>query len=95
MTGVSRFLELPPPWRYSKDESLRTPTDFQKFSFLLTAADEEVVAGFEVAHEAHGFARLQKWPPAQQWVERVPPFPPPEVAAAAAHAYWPPCVRPL
>ena len=29
MSGVSRFLELPPPWRYSKEEGLR-PEDYRR-----------------------------------------------------------------
>ena len=64
MTGVSRFLEQPRPWSYSKDESLVSADDLRRFSYLLTAATDEPVAGFEVAHVAHGYARLQLWPPA-------------------------------
>ena len=58
------FLEQPRPWSYSKDESLVSADDLRRFSYLLTAATDEPVAGFEVAHVAHGYARLQLWPPA-------------------------------
>lgn len=63
MSGVSRFLERPAPWSYSKDESLSTAQDFQRFGYLLAAPGAEV-GGFEVAHVAEGFARFQLWPPA-------------------------------
>ena len=64
MAGVSRFLQRPPPWSYSKDESLSSAEDFQRFTFLLTAADDAPVAGFETFLVARGFSRVQLWPPA-------------------------------
>ena len=64
MTGVSRFLQRPSPWSYSKDESLASPEDFQRFTYLLTAAEDAPVAGFESFLVAHGFSRVQLWPPA-------------------------------
>ena len=64
MTGVSRFLQRPSPWSYSKDESLASPEDFQRFTYLLAAAEDAPVAGFESFLVAHGFSRVQLWPPA-------------------------------
>ena len=64
MTGVSRFLQRPSPWSYSKDESLSSPEDFQRFTYLLTAAEDAPVAGFETFLVARGFSRVQLWPPA-------------------------------
>lgn len=62
MTGVTRFLEMPPPWRYSKREGLAT-TDLRGFSHLLTGASATDVPGFEVIHEQAGFARVSLTPP--------------------------------
>ncbi len=53
MSGVSRFLELPPPWRYSKAEGL-SEHEYRRFSHLLTA--EPAVPGFSVVHTEPGFA---------------------------------------
>lgn len=43
ISGVSRYLELPPPWRYSKKEGMN-PSEYRAFSYALVAADEEVRA---------------------------------------------------
>ncbi|CAI5744707.1 unnamed protein product [Peronospora destructor] len=54
MTGVSRFGEEFPAWRYSKDESLTTVEQLVKFDYLLTAKDSALmeegfqhIAGFD------------------------------------------------
>jgi hypothetical protein len=62
MTGVTRFLELPPPWRYSKAEGLPA-SELQAFSHLLTAPASAGISGFELLHEEHGFARASLRPP--------------------------------
>ena len=38
--------------------------DFQRFTYLLTAAEDAPVAGFESFLVARGFSRVQLWPPA-------------------------------
>eukprot|EP00962_Isochrysis_galbana_P053280 scaffold24729_cov117-Isochrysis_galbana.AAC.7 len=62
MSGVSRFLELPAPWRYSKAENLPA-ADLQSFSHLLVGSNVAPVAGFELLHEEQGFARASLRPP--------------------------------
>ncbi len=62
MSGVSRFLERPPPWRYSKREGLDPATGYRPFNFALTAADVEL-PGFAVAHVEEGFAGISLRPP--------------------------------
>ncbi|KAG2860037.1 Dol-P-Man:Man(7)GlcNAc(2)-PP-Dol alpha-1,6-mannosyltransferase [Phytophthora cactorum] len=53
MTGVSRFGEEFPAWRYSKDESVTTVEQLKQFDYLLTAKDPtpleddfQYIAGF-------------------------------------------------
>lgn len=40
ISGVSRFLELPPPWQYSNAEGL-APAQLTRFSHLLTGANDD------------------------------------------------------
>ena len=60
MSGVSRFLERPPPWRYSKEEGLQ-PDDYRRFSHVLTA--DPAMAGFTELHTERGFAGISPRPP--------------------------------
>ncbi|KAF4129960.1 Alg9-like mannosyltransferase family [Phytophthora infestans] len=55
MTGVSRFGEEFPTWRYSKDESVATTEQLKQYDYLLTAKDPtpleddfQYIAGFSV-----------------------------------------------
>jgi len=64
VSGASRFLELGPPWRYSKREGL-APHELRRYSHLLAAAGEggSSVEGFELLHEEEGFVRVSLVPP--------------------------------
>eukprot|EP00002_Diphylleia_rotans_P020171 TRINITY_DN3912_c0_g1_i2.p1 TRINITY_DN3912_c0_g1~~TRINITY_DN3912_c0_g1_i2.p1 ORF type:complete len:485 (+),score=95.69 TRINITY_DN3912_c0_g1_i2:718-2172(+) len=56
MTGISRFLEQPAPWSYSKDEK----TDqFDRFTHLIT--ERSSVDGFEVIHTIDGLDSSKLW----------------------------------
>ena len=61
MTGVSRFLERPHPWRYSKAEGLK-PHEFQRFAYVLAKPGVEL-QGFSPVHTETGFARVVPRPP--------------------------------
>ena len=61
MSGVSRFLENSPPWRYSKAENLE-PHDYRQFAYALVAADS-TLPGFAPVHVEHGFERVSLSPP--------------------------------
>ncbi len=56
MSGVSRFLEEPPPWRYSKAEGLG-PSEYRKFNYVLAAPGTQL-PGFTTIHVQHGFDRV-------------------------------------
>ena len=56
MSGVSRFLERPHPWRYSKAENLG-PQEYRRFAYALTAPDAEL-PGFVPVHMENGFKRV-------------------------------------
>mmetsp|Transcript_45746 Transcript_45746/g.106727 ORF Transcript_45746/g.106727 Transcript_45746/m.106727 type:complete len:665 (-) Transcript_45746:569-2563(-) len=61
MSGVSRFLEQPRPWRYSKEEGLDA-SEYGRFSHLLTHASA-TVPGFVELHTEVGFVGLSISPP--------------------------------
>ncbi|KAK3234757.1 hypothetical protein CYMTET_55000 [Cymbomonas tetramitiformis] len=65
MTGVSRFGELPFPWKYSKQEGLaQEDLQLHNFTYLLSEARE--VPGYTCISAVNGFQRLQ--------IERGAPF---------------------
>ncbi|CAH0493155.1 unnamed protein product [Peronospora farinosa] len=60
MTGVSRFGEEFPAWRYSKDESLTTVDQLVKFDYLLTAKDSALLEeGFQHIANFDSFAGVE------------------------------------
>ena len=69
MSGVSRFLELPHPWRYSKEEDLQ-PHEFRRFAYALTAPDVEL-PGFATVHTEYGFSRVLRRPPFFEYAPRI------------------------
>ena len=64
MSGVSRFLERPPPWRYSKAEGLPEHS-YRQFAYALVGPTTEL-AGFAPVHTQEGFARYRLTPP---WID--------------------------
>mmetsp|Transcript_25206 Transcript_25206/g.99455 ORF Transcript_25206/g.99455 Transcript_25206/m.99455 type:complete len:168 (-) Transcript_25206:2228-2731(-) len=54
MTGVSRFLENPATWTYSKEED-HTALNWTDFSHLVTARPH--VGGFKRIHVEHGYSK--------------------------------------
>lgn len=61
MSGVSRFLEQPSPWRYSKAEDLPT-ADLRQFNYVLAAPGKQI-PGFALAHVQEGFKGVSLQPP--------------------------------
>ena len=63
ISGVSRFLEQPPPWKYSKTENLQ-PSDYRAngYAYALVDATEEL-PGFSTLKQVHGFAGIQRSSP--------------------------------
>lgn len=63
-TGVTRFLQQPSGWTYSKDESLTTdanvtdPSKFGDFHYLVSASRDFHTAHFEVMDTVDGFDRV-------------------------------------
>eukprot|EP00873_Tetraselmis_striata_P013018 jgi/Tetstr1/433282/TSEL_022570.t1 len=65
MTGVTRFLQLGPPWAYSKAEWLQ-PEEYQQHGFSCLLADVPSVPGYELLESVNGFQRLSlAWRPNQ------------------------------
>ena len=69
MSGVSRFLERPHPFRYSKREGLK-PHEYTKFSYALVGPSEEL-PGFAQAHVEHGFDRIVPVPPFYSYTPKI------------------------
>lgn len=69
MSGVSRFLELGPPWRYSKIEGLE-PSAYRQFSYALAAPDAEL-PGFTLAHMQKGFDGVMTRPPFMRHAPKI------------------------
>ena len=69
MTGVSRFLERGPPWKYSKKEKLNA-NEYRQFSFALVAPDKEL-SGFAQAYMQQGFDRVVPKPPFFQYGDKI------------------------
>ena len=56
MTGVSRFIELAHPWRYSKAEGLEE-ADYRQFAYALVGPSKDL-PGFTEVHTEYGFERM-------------------------------------
>jgi len=69
MSGVSRFLERPAPWRYSKVEDL-APQDYRQFAYVLAGPMAEL-PGFTHVHTVSGFNRVMLRPPFFEFAPRV------------------------
>ena len=69
MGGISRFLEQPSPWRYSKAEGLQ-PGQYRQFMFVLTSPDIEL-PGFQVVHMEQGFDRVSLRPPFFRHADKI------------------------
>ena len=59
MSGVSQFLELGDPWRYSKDESLTDDADFAQFTHLISSQPRP---GFKLIRPINSYDRVQLLP---------------------------------
>lgn len=58
MTGVSRFCEKGPPWRYSKEESLSVEDlSMRNFTYLLSAQPD--LHGFSCLMSVEGFSKVE------------------------------------
>lgn len=66
---MSRFLERPPPWRYSKAESL-APEEYRPFAYALTAPSTHI-SGFKLAHVQHGFQGISLRPPFLRYEPKI------------------------
>ena len=69
VSGVSRFLEKPNPWRYSKAEGLAA-ADYRQFSYALTEPGASL-PGFTRVHVQHGFDKVSRAPPHFRFAPRV------------------------
>jgi len=71
MSGVSRFVELPAPWRYSKAEELDVAAgDYRQFGYALAAPGTKL-PGFAPVHVQMGFERVSTEPPFFHFAPRV------------------------
>ncbi|KAL1503477.1 hypothetical protein AB1Y20_011961 [Prymnesium parvum] len=64
MSGISRFLEQPPPWSYSKVENLK-PEQYRAngYMYALVGAAEPDLPGYFSVQQVEGFAGMQTSPP--------------------------------
>jgi alpha-1,6-mannosyltransferase len=69
MSGVSRFLERPHPWRYSKAEGLAA-SDYRQFAYALVGMGTEL-EGFSQIHVEEGFDRVLLQPPFLAYAPKI------------------------